>query len=144
MVGIQSPGNFKDATNPENSWPAVQTWLKNAKITHPIAHDDGSKYFQGTIQKQVLGDDPSKLLYPTMLLTDKTGKVDFAQTGHDLSKAIELAVELEKRFPTSDSPEKNAADLVKWLNANLPELKINGPLTKAFTDDIAQRLKAGS
>ncbi len=144
IVSIQSPGDLSGAPNPENEWPAVLAWLKEKNINYPVAFDENSKYFQGTVKKQLLGDDPEKLLYPTMILTDKTGKVDFAQTGHDLSKAIALAVELEKRFPTSQSIAENAADLVKWLNANLPELKINGPLSKAFADDIAERLKMGS
>ncbi len=141
VVSIQSPGDFKTASNPENKWASVLPWLKSFGITYPVAFDDGSKYFQGTIQKQILGGDASKLSYPTILLLDPTGKVSFAQTGHDTQKAIALAVEMEKRFPGSASPAQNGADLSKWLTARLPELQADAALSKALGDDIAQLLK---
>ncbi len=151
IIGIQSPGTFDDAQNPENNWKAVQGWLKEHGIFYPVAFDEKSRYFQGTIQKQFLNDDPNKLSYPTMLIVGKDGKVAWAETGHDTSKAIALAVELEKRFPTSKSPAQNAANLVKWLQGGIPDLQTwlanNAPgapadLLKAFTDDIESRLKA--
>jgi thiol-disulfide isomerase/thioredoxin len=151
MIGIQSPGAFEDAQNPENNWKAVQTWLKERKIFYPVAFDEKSRYFQGTIQKQFLNDDPKKLSYPTMLIVGKDGKVAWAETGHDTAKAIALAVELEKRFPTSKSPAESAANLVKWLQTGIPDLQnwltMNAPaaspdLLKAFTDDIEMRLKS--
>lgn len=140
-VAIQSPGDFKDAQNPETKWPDVQSWLGQKKIKYPVAFDAGSKYFQGTLKKQILEGDNSKLLYPTMMLTDKTGVIDFAQTGHDTGKAITLAVEMEKRFPTSPDAAKNAESLAKFLFKNLPELQADGALPKAFQDDLAQRLQ---
>ncbi len=143
IVSIQSPGDFKSAENPENSWPAVQTWLKNYGVTHPVAFDEGSQYFQGTVKKQILQDDPNKLLYPTIWLLDPSGKIDFAQTGHDTGKAIALAIEIEKRFPTSssNSAAQNAADLTKWLTSHMPELQADKAMAKALSDDIALRLK---
>lgn len=141
IVAIQSPADFKDAQDPENQWPAIQNWIKQYQLNYPVAFDEGSRYFQGTLAKKFYGGESGKLLYPTVLLLDKAGKIDFAQTGHDIGKAITLAVELEKRFPTSDSPEKNAADLAPWLEKNLPELRLEGALSKALRDDIAQRLK---
>ncbi len=141
VVSIQSPGDFKNAENPENSWPTVQTWLKERKIDYPVAFDAGSKYFQGTVKKQVLGGKNDNLLYPTMIFTDKAGKIDFSQTGYDITKALTLAIEMEKRFPTSPDTEKSADDLANWLSKNLPELGITGDMKKALRDDIAQRLK---
>lgn len=141
MVSIQSPGDYKDSLNPENSWAEVKTWLAERKIESPVAFDEGSKYFQGTVKKQILGGDDKQLLYPTMLFTDKTGKVDFGQTGFDMAKAITLGVEMERRFPTSSDAAKNAADLAKWLGQNLPGLQLDAPMEKALGDDIATRLK---
>lgn len=144
MVGIQSPGNITSPANPENKWPDVQAWLKQKGIKYPVAFDQGSKYFQGTVKDKVLQGDASKLLYPTMIMTDASGKVDFAQTGHDMSKALLLAVELERRFPTSDSPEKNADDLLAWLKKNVPglEIQIQGPMEKELRDQLVERLKS--
>ncbi|PQV63420.1 Redoxin [Abditibacterium utsteinense] len=144
IVSIQSPGDFKDAQNPENNWKYVQSWLKRYAITSPVAFDAGSKYFQGAIKNQVLKGDETKVLYPTILLLEPSGKVGFAQTGHDTTKAIALAVELEKRFPTSTSAAKNGAGLAQWLTAQLPELQADKTLSKALGDDIAQRLKKKS
>lgn len=140
-VAIQSPGDFKDFENPETKWTNVQSWVAQKGIKYPVAFDAGSKYFQGTVKKQVLKGDASKLLYPTMMLTDKAGKIDFAQTGFDTGKAIALAVEMEKRFPTSSDAAKNAQSLAKFLLKNLPELQADGALSRAFEDDLAQRLQ---
>jgi thiol-disulfide isomerase/thioredoxin len=34
--GIQSPGAFSDASNPENDWKAVKTWLTERGVKHPV------------------------------------------------------------------------------------------------------------
>jgi thiol-disulfide isomerase/thioredoxin len=141
MIGIQSPGQTKDPQNPENHWKTVQSWLKEREVKYPVAFDDESRYFQGTLQKLFLNNDPSKLLYPTLMLIGPDGKIEMAQTGHDTAKAIALAVELEKRFPTGKDLAKNAADLAKWLIGRLPELQTGESMSKALADDIAQRLK---
>ena len=141
IVSIQSPGDFKDAANPETKWPDVQAWLKQKRIKYPVAFDQGSRYFQGVIKKQLLGGDAGKLLYPTIILLDKTGKVDFAQTGHDTGKAIALALEMEKRFPGSPDRAKNVRSLAEFLRQQLPELQVDGTLSKAFEDDLVRRLQ---
>ena len=144
IVAIQSPGQYSDATNPENDWAKVQTWLKENKVTYPVAFDQGSKYFQGTLLKQILKGDTKKVLYPTMWLLDPTGKITWAQTGHDTGKAISLAVELERRFPTtnlnSEAARTNGADLAKWLKSHLTELEADETQSKAFGDDLGLRL----
>ncbi len=142
-VAIQSPGDFKDLENPETKWPDVQSWVAQKRIKYPVAFDDGSQYFQGTVKKQVLNGDDKKLLYPTMMFTDKTGKIDFAQTGFDVAKAIAIAVEMEKRFPTSPDMSKNAEDLLQWLKAHppAPDFRLDDGMEKSFQDDLAQRLQ---
>ncbi len=142
-VAIQSPGDFRDMENPETKWSDVKSWLGQKKIEYPVAFDEGSKYFQGTVKKQVLKGDSSKLLYPTMILTDKTGKIDFAQTGFDITKAIALAVEMEKRFPTSSDIAKNAESLLQWLKIHppTPDFTLDSGMEKSFQDDLAQRLQ---
>ena len=141
MIGIQSPGYFKDPQNPENDWADVQAWVKEKKLKYPIAFDPQSSYFQGTITKQFLKGDTSRLLYPMMIIVGPDGKIAFSQSGHNTSKAIELGVELEKRFPSSKDLQKNAEDLVKWLAPFLPDIQLDANLAKAMADDIAQRLK---
>ena len=143
VVGIQSPGDVKDASNPENDWKAVKTWLSERGAKHPIAFDEGSKYFQGTIKDTFWGGDGSRLLYPTMMLLDPSGKVIWAQTGHDTAKAVALAVELENLLPGQGSKEDRAKGLVKWLQSfdEFFDQLTDPAVAKALADDIATRLK---
>ena len=141
MLGIHSPADIKNPQNPENNWKTVQSWLSEREIKYPVAFDTQSRYFQGTIQQQILDNNPKKLLYPTLLIIGPDGKVAMAQTGHGTGKAIALAVELEKRFPTKKSIVESAANLTQWLIAQLPELQNQKDLATALTGDIVQRLK---
>lgn len=143
VVGIQSPGAFKEAGNPENDWKAVQTWLSERNVKYPVAFDQGSKYFQGTLKDTFWGGDGSKLLYPTLLFLDSSGRVVWAQTGHDTAKAVELAVELENQLPGQGSKEDRAKGLVKWLQSfdEFFDQLTDPTVAKALADDIATRLK---
>ncbi|RYG75578.1 redoxin domain-containing protein [bacterium] len=147
MLGIQSPGAFKDAENPENKWSNVQTWMKEYGTNYPVAFDEGSKYFQGTIKTVIFKGNSDEMRWPTTLLLDKTGRISIAHTGfktddaQNITKTIDLAVGLEKALPGSKSPAENAASLVKWLKAFIPDLVGDANVEKALTDDIAQRLK---
>jgi peroxiredoxin len=147
IVAIQSPGDFKNAENPENSWKNVQAWIKENGINYPVAMDEQSKYFQGTIKEKIFKGDESQLLYPTTVLMDKTGKVIEAHTGYQptqgesVEKIKEMLVRLEQLFPGPKSPVENAKDLVKWMGNFFPDFRVEGPLTKAIADDIAQQLK---
>lgn len=133
MVAVQSPGDYKNATNDETQWPKVQAWSKAAGLTYPIAMDKGSAYFQKTIKGEY---------YPTTMLSDASGKVVHAQTGHDVDKGITLAVGLEKLLPGPGTPKARAQNLTKFLH---PYVFGNSPaaspaMEKALADDIEQRL----
>lgn len=133
MAAVQSPGDYKDATNDETQWPKVQDFIKAGGLTYPVGMDKNSQYFQQTI---------NGLSYPTTMLSDKNGKVVYAQTGHDTEKAIALAVELEKQLPGAGTPKERAADLAKFLNPLVfGKAKVDGALLKSLTDDLEQRLK---
>jgi thiol-disulfide isomerase/thioredoxin len=147
VIGIQSPGQFEDTSNPENKWTAVQAWSKQAGIKYPVAFDEGSKYFQGTIKKVIFGGNSDDMRWPTLLLLDKQGRVSMAHTGYsterpeDMNKILGLAITLEKTFPGSKSIEENAASLVKWLSDYLPGVAGDDAMTKAMTDEVVKRLK---
>ncbi len=132
MAAIQSPGNYKDATNDETKWPKVQGWAKARALTYPIGFDAGSKYFQGTLK----GDT-----YPTMMVTDANGKVVYAETGHDDKKAVDLAIELEKQFPGTGDFAARGRDLARFLAPFVGGGISDPALLKAFSDDLAQRLE---
>lgn len=132
MAAIQSPGDYKDATNDETQWPKVQAFVKAGGLTYPIGMDKDSDYFQKTLK----GD-----YYPTTMIADPSGKVVYAQTGHDAQKAITLAVELEKQLPGKGTPKERAADLAKFLRPFVfGNGKVDDALFKSLTDDVEQRL----
>ncbi len=132
MAAVQSPGNYKDTTNEETMWPRVQSWVKAAGVTYPVAMDKDSDYFQGTIDGNY---------YPTTLITDANGKVVYSQTGHDLGKSIALAVELEKQFPGAGTPKERAQNLAEFLKPTVfGTNEVDTNLYKSLTDDLEQRL----
>ena len=132
MAAIQSPGDYKDATNDETQWPKVQAFVKAGGLTYPIGMDKDSDYFQKTLK----GD-----YYPTTMIADPSGKVVYAQTGHDAQKAITLAVELEKQLPGKGTPKQRAADLAKFLQPFVfGSQSVDPALLKSLTDDLEQRL----
>ena len=132
MAAVQSPGDYKDATNDETQWPKVQDFVKAGGLTFPVGMDENSQYFQQTLNGSY---------YPTTMLTDKNGKVVYAQTGHDAKKAMALAVELEKQLPGAGTPKERAADLAKFLRPFLfGNGKVDGALLQSLTDDLEQRL----
>lgn len=132
MAAIQSPGDYKDATNDETQWPKVQAFVKAGGLTYPVGMDKDSDYFQKTLK----GD-----YYPTTMIADSSGKVVYAQTGHDTEKSIKLAVELEKQLPGKGTPKERAADLAKFLRPFVfGNGKVDDALLKSLTDDLEQRL----
>ena len=113
-------------------WPKVTAWSKAAGLTYPIGMDKDSQYFQKTIK----GED-----YPTTLIADANGKIVHAQTGHDVEKLIQLAVEVEKQFPGKGTPATRAADLAKFLRPFVyGNAQTNAAMEKALADDLEQRL----
>ena len=133
FVGIQSPGDVKDAQNPENSWPAVQGWVKQKGYTWPVGFDAQSTWFQG----QFGGKNVS---YPSLFLLDKTGKVVFFQSGHDTGKAVQLAVELERIAPGQGDLNARSNDLAKWLSVPL-QLQ-SADTQSSLQQDVLARLGA--
>lgn len=132
MAAIQSPGDYKDATNDETQWPKVQAFVKAGGLTYPVGMDKDSDYFQKTLK----GD-----YYPTTMIADPSGKVVYAQTGHDTQKAITLAVELEKQLPGKGTSKERAADLAKFLRPFVfGNGKVDDALFKSLADDFEQRL----
>ena len=132
MVAVQSPGEYKDATNEETMWPSVQDWIKAAGLTYPVAMDKDSAYFQGTLKGTY---------YPTILVSDASGKIVHSQTGHDTEKAMALAVELEKLFPGPGTPKARAQSLMKFLLPFFAHSTTADPaMEKALADDLEQRL----
>ena len=107
MVAVQSPDNFDDPENPETKWASVQGWAKDAGLTYPIAFDEKSRYFQGTIKGHT---------YPTTMVTDASGIVVYAHTGHTTETMLALAAELEKQFPGPGPVENRAQSLATFLS----------------------------
>ena len=107
MVAVQSPVNFDDRDNPETQWQSVKAWAKDAGLTYPIALDPKSQYFQKTIQGQ---------WYPTTMVTDASGTVVYAHTGHTTETMLALSAELEKQFPGPGTVGKRAQSLATFLS----------------------------
>lgn len=106
MVAVQSPIDVDNPENPENNWQSVKDWAKAVGLTYPIALDPKSKYFQKTINGQ---------FYPTTMVTDASGKVVYAHTGHTTETMLQLSAELEKQFPGPGSVEQRAQSLARFL-----------------------------
>jgi thiol-disulfide isomerase/thioredoxin len=86
IITFQSPGDLKNPLNEENSWPKVQSWIKDHNVTYPVAFDAGRK----------LKDSYGIPKYPFLMLVNKQGKIVYATTGHTPQKAAELAAEITK------------------------------------------------
>ena len=107
FVGIQSPGDLTDASNPESNWTNVQAWIKAQGYTWPVGFDANSAWFQGKFGKGVS--------YPSMFLLDKNGNTVFIQSGHDSDEALQLAAELEHISPTQGDTMAQAKSLAQFL-----------------------------
>jgi len=131
FLAVQSGATSSDPKWPENSWPDVQAWIKDKGYTWPVGFDPNYVWFQKSFGKGVL--------YPSIFLLDKNGKVVFFQSGHTDAKAMDLAVQLERIAPGNAATPQRAADLVDWVtsaNRSAPD-----PQTKtALQDDIASYL----
>lgn len=134
IVAIQSPGRIDDNENPENNWDAVQTWIKQHGLKYPVGFDAKSAWFQGKV--------PGDKLYPTLLLTNKEGKVEYSQTGYDLEKAIFLTIAIEKALPSSKPVEERANELAEWLIEVFQwPSGDNAEAKKDLADGLIERLK---
>jgi thiol-disulfide isomerase/thioredoxin len=87
MVTIHTPGS-PAPENPENNWTNVRQTIKDWGITYPVAYDEGGKLFQ-----KVYGGDR----YPTAILLDREGKIQFVETGMDSpEQKRELVANIDK------------------------------------------------
>jgi hypothetical protein len=106
-----------------------------------LAFDEGSKYFQGTVKKEILGGDNSKLLYPTVMLLDPVAKLSGHKPGHDTAKAVAMAVELENlssRSRQQRRPRQGISEVAQSFDEFFDQLS-DPAIAKALADDIAMR-----
>lgn len=129
FVGLQSPGDYNDAGNPENNWKSVQQWLTEKNVKYPIGFDRGSKYFQGTFP----GPKESKF-YPTMFILGTDGKITFLQTGFDAQKAINLVAAIEKQIKGGDLDKRLKA--ISQKLAQFPDFASTGTKPDAIAAEI--------
>lgn len=91
MVGIHSPSNNPDPTFVENDWGQVRSTVNQWGITYPVGYDAESKLFKNQY---------SGTLYPTALVLDKNGVVQYAETGYDEAKAQKLEQAVQQVLAT--------------------------------------------
>jgi len=99
VVGIQSPSDNPDPHFAENDWGQVRATASQWGITYPIGFDAHSQLFK----TQYHGT-----LYPTVLVLDKNGVVQYAETGYDDAKAKKLEQVVQQMLKTG-KPEAPAA-----------------------------------
>lgn len=86
IVGFQSPGDFENASNPENNCAQVRRTIRAWKLPYPVAFDARRQFFNSY----------NLSLFPTVLVIDRAGVIRFAQTGYSPEKARELEEFVEK------------------------------------------------
>jgi hypothetical protein len=101
-------------------------------VKYPVGFDTKSAWFQGKV--------PGDKLYPTFMLTNKEGKIEYSQTGFDQDKAIFLTIALEKALPNSKPVEQRASELVDWFAQMFQWTGINDESKKELTEDLIKRL----
>lgn len=85
VVTFQSPGELK-GTNPEMHWQSVKEFAQKNSITYPVAFDTERK-----LKNKYKVD-----WYPLILVTDRSGHIQLAQSGHTPEKTRELAQTIER------------------------------------------------
>jgi len=99
IVGIQSPSDNPDPHFVENDWGQVRATVNQWGITYPVGFDAKAKLFKTQY---------SGTLYPTVLVLDKNGVVQYAETGYDEEKAQKLEQVVQQMLKTG-KPEAPAA-----------------------------------
>lgn len=99
IVGIQSPSSNPDPHFVENDWGQVRSTVSEWGITYPVGFDEQSKLFKTKY---------SGTLYPTVLVLDKNGVIQYAETGYDEDKAKKLEQVVQQVLKTG-KPEAPAA-----------------------------------
>jgi thiol-disulfide isomerase/thioredoxin len=98
MVGIQSPSDNPDPHFVENDWGQVRATISEWGITYPVGFDEHAQLFK----TKYYGT-----LYPTVLVLDKNGVVQYAETGYDDAKAKKLEQVVQQMLKTG-KPEAPA------------------------------------
>lgn len=99
VVGIHSPSDNPDPKFVENDWGQVRSTVSQWGITYPVGYDAKSSLFKTQY---------SGTLYPTVLILDKDGVVQYAETGYDEQKAIKLEQVVQQMLKTGKPPEEPA------------------------------------
>lgn len=95
MVAIHTPG-APTPDNPENNWDTVKQTIKDWKISYPVAYDQDGKLF-----KEVYGGER----YPTAMLLDREGKVQFVETGMNKPEQKQALISNIEQL-LADKPDK--------------------------------------
>jgi thiol-disulfide isomerase/thioredoxin len=103
VVGIQSPSDNPDPHFAENDWGQVRATASQWGITYPVGFDPHSVLFK----TQYHGT-----LYPTVLVLDKNGVVQYAETGYDDAKAKKLEQVVQQMLKTGkpEAPAEHSKD----------------------------------
>ncbi len=94
IITLQSPGMLAsdikpgDAPNPELDWDTVKGWLKERKVTYPVAFDTD----------RIIKGKTGITTYPLSLVVNREGKIIYGQTGHTTEKSQALAAVIEKEM----------------------------------------------
>jgi thiol-disulfide isomerase/thioredoxin len=99
IVGIQSPSDNPDPHFVENDWGQVRATISEWGITYPVGFDEHAQLFKTKYHGT---------LYPTVLVLDKNGVVQYAETGYDDAKAKKLEQVVQQMLKTG-KPEAPAA-----------------------------------
>ena len=85
VVTFQSPGELTKE-NMENNWGKVQEFAQRTSISYPVAFDTERKV-----------KDKYKIeLYPMILVLDRDGRIQLAETGHTPEKEREIVATIER------------------------------------------------
>jgi thiol-disulfide isomerase/thioredoxin len=99
MVTFQSPGRGSGPDSEEGNWQRVQDTIKKWGITYPVAFDQGAQLFT-----RLHGER-----YPTIIVLNRQGLVEYSDTGHTPEKARALTVQLEALFKNGKQATPHAS-----------------------------------
>jgi thiol-disulfide isomerase/thioredoxin len=108
IVTFQSPGNSREPANPELSWPAVQSTIREWGIKYPVAFDEGAKLFKTKYHGAS---------YPTLFLLDRNGIIRYVCAGNPIFTATREADFLKALYKVLGVPQPNSPLLLSGTPA---------------------------